>query len=95
MGPFQVFETIRQQAYRLSLPNDWKIHPVFHVSLLKDWRIASLQEDLPVTPDDVPEIEEPYYEIERILCWRKIKGNKKILKRYLVLWREYPIKEAT
>ena len=58
MGPFQVTETIGQQAYRLSLPDDWKIHPVFHVSFLKDWRTANLQEDLPVTPDDVPEIEE-------------------------------------
>ena len=38
---------------------------MFHVSLLKDWRTASLQEDQPV-PTDVPEVEEPYYEIERL-----------------------------
>ena len=45
VGPFQLIETIGQQAYRLSLPEDWKIHPVLHVSLLKDWRTANLQED--------------------------------------------------
>ena len=33
--PFQVVEAVGQQAYRLSFPKDWKIHLVFHVSLLK------------------------------------------------------------
>ena len=94
VGPFGVVETIGQQAYKLSLPEDWKIHPGFHVSLLKDWRTASLQEDQPASTD-VPEVEEPYYEIEKILRWRKIKRNKKIFKEYLVLWKGYPITEAS
>ena len=81
-GPFQIIETIGQQAYRISLPDNWKIHPVFHVPLLKDWRTTNLQEDQPVTMDDVPDVEEPYYEIEKILRWRKIKRDKKILKDY-------------
>ena len=45
--------------------------------------------------EDAPEVEEPYYDIERILRWRKIKRNKKIIKEYLVLWKEYPVEEAT
>ena len=81
VGPFRVIETIGQQAYRLSLPNDWKIYPVFHVSFLEDWKTADLQEDQAVPTDDVPDVEEPYYEIERILRWRKIKRNKKSIKR--------------
>ena len=76
VGPFQVIETIGQQAYKLSLPEDWRIHPVFHMSLLKDWRTASLQDDQPV-PTDGPGIEKPYYEIERILWWRKVKEIKR------------------
>ena len=72
VGPFKVIETIGQQAYKLSLPEDWKIHSVLHVSLLKDWKTASLQEDQPI-PTDAPEVEEPCYEVENILCWRKIK----------------------
>ena len=60
VGPFRVIETIGQQAYRLSLPEDWKIHSVFHVSLLKDWKSVNLQEDLPVSQEDVPEVEDPY-----------------------------------
>ena len=95
MGPFRITEVIGQQAYRLALPEDWKIHPVFHVSLLKNWRTANLQEDQPLPADVVPDVEEPYYEIEKILRWRKVKINKKIIKQYLVLWKGYPVEEAS
>ena len=86
---------IGQQAYRLALPEDWKIHPVFHVSLLKNWITANLQEDQPLPADVVPDVEEPYYEIEKMLRWRKFKINKKIIKQYLILWRGYPVEETT
>ena len=56
MGPFKIIDVIGQQAYKLSLPEEWKIHPVFHVSLLKDWRTASLQEDKPIPVDYVPDV---------------------------------------
>ena len=78
-----------------ALPDDWKIHPVFHVSLLRAWKAADVQEDQPVSQDAVPEVEEPYWEIERILRWRKIKRNKKIQKEYLVLWKGFPVSEAS
>ena len=45
VGPFRVIEAIGQQASRLSLPTNWKIHPVFHMSLLKHWNSVNLQED--------------------------------------------------
>ena len=95
VGPFRVIEAIGEQAYRLALPEDWKIHPVFHVSLLRAWRAADVQEDQPVSQDDRPEVEEPYWEIEKILRWRKVKRNKKIQKEYLVLWKGFPVSEAS
>ena len=95
VGPFKIIERIGQQAYRLALPIDWKIHPVFHVSLLKDWKSAAVHEDLAVSQNDDLEIEEPYWEVERILRWRKIKRKNKIIKEYLVLWKGFPIDEAS
>ena len=34
-GLFQVLYLIGKQAYKLELPKKWKIHNVFHVSLLE------------------------------------------------------------
>ena len=34
-GLFQVFHLVGKQVYKLELPGKWKIHNVFHVSLLE------------------------------------------------------------
>ena len=94
VGPFKIEQRIGQQAYKLSLLDSWKIHPVFHVSLLKSWHTASLQEDEEPIDDDL-ELEEPYYEIEKILRWRKVKRGWRVLKEYLVPWKNYPVSEAS
>ena len=35
LGPFRVLHPVGKQAYKLELPKKWRIHDVFHVSLLE------------------------------------------------------------
>ena len=40
-GPFEVEEAISQTAFCLRIPSQWKIHPVFHTSLLTSYKETS------------------------------------------------------
>ena len=40
-GPFEVEEVISQTAFCLCIPSQWKIHPVFHASLLTNYKETS------------------------------------------------------
>ena len=37
-GPFKISRVISPVVYQLELPNQWKIHPVFHASLLLPYK---------------------------------------------------------
>ena len=70
METFKIQERIGKQAYKLLLPKTWKVHPVFHISLLKKWNVVDLEEEKEFPTEEL-EVEEPYYEIEKLLKWRK------------------------
>ena len=73
-------------AYKLALPSTWKVHPVFHRSLLKPFE-GTVPKQLAV-PQVEPSIE---YAVEKILKERTIKGKT----QFLIKWKHYPVEEAT
>jgi len=85
IGPFKVLEKIGDLAYKLDLPRDIRIHPVFHVSLLYRYKTNELPDRLPVPPPItiVDGVEE--FEVEKLLKSRSYHGHL----QYLVRWKGY------
>src|SRR6476646_11416251 len=67
IGPFEVVQVVGPVAYELKMNPGWRIHPVFHVSLLEPYR-----EDGRVQPPPPPiELEGALeYEVESIIDHR-------------------------
>jgi len=88
-GPFQIEKIISPFAVRLTLPRKWKIHNVFHVSLLEPYRTSEHRSPPDPTKvlreaDDIEQSEE--YDVEEVMSARK--QGQRIL--YLVKWLDYP-----
>ncbi|KAI5438565.1 hypothetical protein KIW84_024341 [Lathyrus oleraceus] len=69
-GPYPVVERIWAVAYKLKLPKGSKIHPVFHVSLLKK-AVGDYHEEADF-PDQLEGEEPTPLEPERVLASRKV-----------------------
>ena len=93
VGPFEVIEKIGSQAYRLKLPENWSIHDVFHVSILKKWKTSVYRTEA-AEPGDELEIEEQHQRVvEKVLRWKKTGRGQPTA--YLILWQGCPPEEAT
>ena len=90
LGPFSVMEIVgtHKQAYRLELPPSYRIHDVFHVSLLEPWhpRAGAVAEPGAVEIDGDEE-----FEVESIVAHREGKKGRE----YLVRWKGYSPAENT
>jgi len=85
--PFMVATQISKVAYQLHLPSTWKIHDVFHMSLLTPYKETNqYRPNFIKPPPDIVEGEEEW-EIEKILKERSHSQWKK--KQYLVRWKGY------
>jgi len=90
VGPFEVTHRVGPVAYTLKLPEDWKVHPTFHVSLLRKHSEDSEQSHPPL-PQWVGDGFQGA-EIECIADTRiyKVKDSGTERRQYLVRWQGYP-----
>ena len=95
-GPFRVLHPVGKQAYKLELPKKWRIHDVFHVSLLEQDTTKKGREFL------VPEFEpgdDKEYEVEAIwdsaVYARESKSGHLPSLYYLISWKRYLEEENT
>jgi len=87
-GPFLITEALSPVVFRLELPATWKIHDVFHASLLSPYHeTPSHGPNFSRPPPDLVNGEEEQ-EVERILDHRLF-GQQRIL-QYLVKWKVFP-----
>ena len=84
VGPFSVVKVINAVAYQLALPDNWTIHDVFHISLLKPY-LPGKTSKVPPPPEFINDQAE--YEVERILAHRRVGRSHKY--QYLIQWRGY------
>ena len=95
VGPFTITEPIgtgpenNTLAYRLSLPENWRIHDVFHVSLLKPYVVDREQGHSGLPP--LPEMLDDFsYRIEHILNHKPIPHTTSSYMYKVHLWDTTP-----
>ena len=92
-GPYTVLEKIGAVAYRLQLPDDSSIHPVFHISQLKAFHpdYTPVYTTLPTLTD----LEATEALPEKILERRLVKKGNNAVPQVLITWTGLPKEPAT
>jgi hypothetical protein len=78
IGPFTIEERVGSVSYKLTLPDTMRVHPVFHVELLREYQ----GDDFTPSPDYECEDGTAYWEVESLLK-RRGSGPRR---QYLVRW---------
>src|SRR5882757_8618434 len=92
-GPFEVISATEVNS-KLKLPKTWRLHPVFHNSLLTPYKeTAAHGPNYTQPPPEVINGEGDHYEIEKILQSRLTPNRRGV--QYLVTWKGYPDSERT
>ena len=90
-GPFKILVQRGNLAYKLQISDRWKIHPVFHVSLLEPYRtsIRPAREQPPMEPEEI--VGDLEWEVEKIVkseiisYERMVRGRPRTLQELLTL----------
>ncbi len=100
-GPFRVLHPVGKQAYKLELPKKWRIHDVFHVSLLEQdttrkGRVDETTSRLEFENDgDGEEYEVEAIHDSAVYAKESDSGHHLPGLYYLVSWKGYPEEENT
>ena len=90
-GPFEIAQVLSPLVYRLRLPPTWKIHDVFHATLLSPYRQTEAHgPSFSRPPPDLIDSEEEY-KVDHIVS-HKGPPNRRL---YLTTWKGYPSSENT
>lgn len=93
-GPWKIVKKLNDVAYKLALPQDCKVHPVFHVSRLK----RVLREGDNLLTDGLvlfQEHGEVMHGPDRVLDRRERRLRNRLIREYLVAWHGRPLTDAT
>ena len=84
-GPFPITRVISCTSYQLKLPPQWKIHDVFHATLLTPYKETTLNGKQNQEP--APELinGQPEWEVEQILHVRRYRRQV----QYLIRWKGF------
>jgi len=94
-GPFKVLDRIGPVAYKLELPDSSRIHPVFHVSMLKQFHQENTTPTHTLALPPVAVGNEPVISPLTILNTRyRLDSNQRIL-QVLVQWKGLLPEDAT
>jgi hypothetical protein len=92
-GPYQILERVGAVAYKLALPDTARVHPVFHVSLLKKQLgdRSRITTHLPPFSTDNTPVLQPLL----VKNYRWVKHGDKYIAEALVQWSGLPPEDAT
>lgn len=88
-GPFIIIGKRGSLAYQLELPPQWRVHDVFHVSLLSRFHETKVHGPSYARPPPENIAGEAEHEVEAIVGHRGSKSRR----QYLVKWAGYPTAE--
>jgi hypothetical protein len=85
-GPFTIIQVLSPITYKLKLPSQWRIHPVFHAALLSPYEENDIHgPNFINAPPDIIDGEEEY-EVEAIIGHRGSSSRRS----YHVKWKGFP-----
>ena len=92
-GPFTIIDVLGPLTYRLVLPKTWKIHNVFHATLLTPYKENDTHgPNFPQPPAELVDGEDEF-EVEAIVGHRQNRARRR--HEFLIKWKGWPTAENT